>query len=176
MKRSCFSLSLSLCVCVCVYGRTRSSIQKVTARLAPQTDPALLKPYVPSEFEGFSDLTDMVTTYQTCCPDSKIVLMGYAQSAQVTADFLSGTSETGFTSTPAYASSVENVLAAAVLMGDLSFVKGEFLGPRKRKRRQCASEDALLIHEGYVTEYGDAVTSYTVNKIGGCSGSEANLL
>lgn len=35
--------------------------------------------------------------------------MGYSQGAQVTADFLCGTSSAGFAPTPAYASSVAGV-------------------------------------------------------------------
>lgn len=76
--------------------------------------------------------------------------MGYSQGAQVTADFLCGTSSAGFAPTPAYASSVAGVrefsspsfrglcagrpqltlrsppvvqVAAAVIMADPSFVK-----------------------------------------------------
>lgn len=69
-------------------------------------DPALLDPYVESQTQGISDLTEMVTTYQSCCPDSKMVLLGYSQGAHVTADFLCGRSEAGFSPTPAYASQV----------------------------------------------------------------------
>lgn len=69
-------------------------------------DPALLDPYVESETQGISNLTEMVLDYQSCCPDSKMVLLGYSQGAQVTADFLCGRSEAGFDATPAYASEV----------------------------------------------------------------------
>lgn len=48
----------------------------------------------------------MVLDYQSCCPDSQMVLLGYSQGAQVTADFLCGRSELGFDPTPAYASQV----------------------------------------------------------------------
>lgn len=41
--------------------------------------PAALSPYVESEQEGVGNLTQLVLDYQTCCPDSKIVLMGYSQ-------------------------------------------------------------------------------------------------
>lgn len=88
-------------------------------------DPALLDPYLPSETQGLGNLTDMVTSYQSCCPDSQIVLLGYSQGAQVTADFLCGRSSTGFPATPAYASSVADAVSAIVLMGDPTFVKNE---------------------------------------------------
>lgn len=41
--------------------------------------PADLSPYVSSEEEGVGNLTAMVLDYQTCCPDSKMVLLGYSQ-------------------------------------------------------------------------------------------------
>lgn len=65
-----------------------------------------MDPYVQSETEGIGNLTELVTEYQSCCPQSKIVLLGYSQGAQVTADFLCGRSEAGFDPTPAYASQV----------------------------------------------------------------------
>lgn len=41
--------------------------------------PAEFDPYVQSEQQGVGNLTAMVLDYQTCCPDSQIVLMGYSQ-------------------------------------------------------------------------------------------------
>lgn len=70
------------------------------------------------------NLTQLVTAYQACCPASQIVLMGYSQGAQVTADFLCGTSEAGFPATRPYAAAVAEAVSAVVLMGDPSFVKG----------------------------------------------------
>lgn len=45
--------------------------------------PAELDPYVSSEQEGVGNLTELVLEYQSCCPDSKIVLMGYSQVRNV---------------------------------------------------------------------------------------------
>lgn len=50
----------------------------------------------------------MVTTYQHCCPDSSMVLLGYSQGAQVTADFLCGTSSTYFVPTIPYSKKVND--------------------------------------------------------------------
>lgn len=41
--------------------------------------PALLSPYVDSEQQGVGNLTTLALQYSTCCPNSKIVLMGYSQ-------------------------------------------------------------------------------------------------
>lgn len=95
--------------------------KKCTDPVAP--DPALLDPYVESQTQGIFNLTTLVTFYQACCPDSQIVLLGYSQGAQVTADFLCGRSSAGFVPTPAYASAVADAVSAVVLMGDPSFVK-----------------------------------------------------
>lgn len=35
--------------------------------------------YVESESTGVGNLTAMALNYQACCPDSKMVLMGYSQ-------------------------------------------------------------------------------------------------
>lgn len=48
--------------------------------------PADFNPYVESEGEGVGNLTEMVLDYQTCCPDSKVVLMGYSQVIKTSMD------------------------------------------------------------------------------------------
>lgn len=61
--------------------------------------PALLEPYITSETAGIANMTKLIETYGTKCPHSKMVLMGYSQGAQVTADILCGASEEGFPTT-----------------------------------------------------------------------------
>lgn len=41
--------------------------------------PATIDDYLNSEQEGVGNLTELVLDYQECCPDSKIVLLGYSQ-------------------------------------------------------------------------------------------------
>ena len=45
-------------------------------------------------------MTKLVTDYASRCPSSKMALLGYSQGAQVAADVMCGTSETGWTATP----------------------------------------------------------------------------
>lgn len=78
----------------------------VDVDLAETPYPAELDPYASSEQDGVGNLTALVLAYTTCCPGVPLVLMGYSQGAQVTADFLCGTSEEGFPATEAYASNV----------------------------------------------------------------------
>lgn len=47
--------------------------------IATNPYPALLDPYVESETAGVGNLTEIVLEYQTCCPDSQMVLLGYSQ-------------------------------------------------------------------------------------------------
>ncbi|KAH8900096.1 cutinase-domain-containing protein [Thozetella sp. PMI_491] len=80
--------------------------------------PATLLEYVSSETQGMAALTKLITDYSTDCPDSKIVLMGYSQGAQVTADVVCGASEQNFPTTSSLSANITNKIAAIVLMGD----------------------------------------------------------
>ncbi|KUI62785.1 Acetylxylan esterase 2 [Cytospora mali] len=157
--------------------------------------PAEFNPYVESEGEGIGNLTEMVLDYQSCCPDSQVVLMGYSQGAQVTADFLCGNSETGFPETEAYASSVTDIVAAIVLMGDPSFVAGlpwdngtadnvsyfprlntsacdpvagRMISYCDANDYYCDSGTSIVVHANYVTKYHSEATDFVVELLGGC--------
>ncbi|KAJ0118611.1 hypothetical protein J7T55_012863 [Diaporthe amygdali] len=161
--------------------------------------PALLDPYVESETAGVGNLTEIALQYQDCCPDSKMVLLGYSQGAQVTADFLCGRSSAGFPPTSPYSAIVAENIAAVVLMGDPSFVKGlawdrgnasnvsffprldnaACLPVAEKMISYCdsgdyfcdngTSADALTIHESYVQVYGVDAAEYVVDKVQECS-------
>lgn len=69
--------------------------------------PATLDNYPVSEAAGVTAMTTLLTGYASRCPDSKIVMMGYSQGAQVAADVLCGTNEgPNFKTTDAVASNV----------------------------------------------------------------------
>lgn len=68
--------------------------------------PATLDNYTISESMGVSAMKTLVMDYATKCPDSKMVLMGYSQGAQVTADLLCGTTEANFNTTAAISTDV----------------------------------------------------------------------
>ncbi|BGO98882.1 hypothetical protein NBRC10513v2_003284 [Rhodotorula toruloides] len=54
--------------------------------------PATLYNYLASESAGVAAMTAAIQSYTQRCPDSKIVLMGYSQGAQVVGDSLCGSS------------------------------------------------------------------------------------
>ena len=57
--------------------------------------PADLIPYDSSEESGVTNMTNMITSYVSACPDSKIVLLGYSQGGQIVGDVLGGGSYGG---------------------------------------------------------------------------------
>ncbi|KAH8897976.1 cutinase [Thozetella sp. PMI_491] len=86
--------------------------------------PATLDNYLTSESQGVSAMTKLVNDYAVACPNSKMVLMGYSQGAQVTADTLCGTSEANFNATQPVSAEIASKVAAVVLMGDPSHTVG----------------------------------------------------
>lgn len=55
--------------------------------------PATLDNYTTSEAAGVVAMTTLLNEYTSRCPDSKVVMMGYSQGAQVAADVMCGTDE-----------------------------------------------------------------------------------
>ena len=80
--------------------------------------PATLDGYQNSEGQGVAAMTQLVNSYAQACPSSKMVLMGYSQGAQVTADTVCGSTISGFAQTQAIPSALTDKVAAIMLMGD----------------------------------------------------------
>ncbi|KAF9465875.1 cutinase [Collybia nuda] len=144
--------------------------------------PAVLFPYDPSEQAGVTAMTALLARKTSACPNTKIVLMGYSQGAQVSGDVLQARAPG------------TNKVVAVVLMGDPAHVHGESfqkgtanqlngLFPRTPGALEafsaqlasycdvgdlfCASGTSTAIHLGYVTEYGTAATNFVLGRIGG---------
>lgn len=73
--------------------------------IVPVVYPATLDNYQSSEAQGVTAMMGLVNDYASRCPNSKIVLMGYSQGAQVTADVLCGTEINNFAATQALSTS-----------------------------------------------------------------------
>jgi acetylxylan esterase len=84
--------------------------------------PATLDDYQNSEGQGVAAMTQLVNNYAQACPNSKMVLMGYSQGAQVTADTVCGSTISGFAQTQAISKAVTDKVAAIMLMGDPTHV------------------------------------------------------
>ncbi|KAK6199867.1 hypothetical protein LQW54_009775 [Pestalotiopsis sp. IQ-011] len=120
--------------------------------------PATLENYQSSEGTGVAAMTELVQNFTTSCPESKMVLMGYSQGAQVTMDLLCGTSETGFAATSAVPS--DNV-AAVVLMGDPSFT------PNQTFNAGTATNPG--VHLSYVQTNGPDATKFILSNVQGAA-------
>lgn len=92
--------------------------------------PATLGDYINSERDGVLAMRRSINDYiARCSASSPLVIMGYSQGAQVTADGLIGQNVTGFPtnasiSQPLPATTLSRI-AAVILMGDPSFVPTE---------------------------------------------------
>jgi acetylxylan esterase len=156
--------------------------------------PATLQNYTNSEAQGVTALKQLVESQVQQCPNQKLVLMGYSQGAQVSADVLAGGGgRLGGGSAPIGADAADNV-AAVILMGDPSFVPGESfnagtstragLFPRSgaqsldafADRTQsycdtgdtfCASGNSVQVHLSYTRKYNGDAEEFVLAKIGG---------
>ncbi|PSR83389.1 cutinase-domain-containing protein [Coniella lustricola] len=155
--------------------------------------PATINDYTTSEDMGVVAMTKLVTDYASRCPSSKMVLMGYSQGAQVTADVLCGRSDGAtFTTTQAAPTTITDKVAAVVLMGDPSKTTTEtFLQGTSTKNgifpRQdiagcgavanrmvsycnagdtfCDSGNSLQVHLSYVQNNGTSAVTFVLNQI-----------
>ncbi|KAJ0152673.1 Acetylxylan esterase 2 [Colletotrichum tanaceti] len=178
-----------------VIGRVASNIQaQIPGSEIEAVDyPAELNPYAPSQQAGVKAMTKLVKDYAAACPQSKMVLLGYSQGAHVTADILCGASGNGgSTATQPQGADVTDKIAAVVLMGDPSHVKGQAYNrgtsqndgmfPRqntagcdavaKKMVSYCNTGDpfcdkgrSLQVHLRYVQSDGDKATQFVVSQV-----------
>lgn len=87
--------------------------------------PATLDGYQNSEGQGVTAMTQLINSYAQACPNSKMVLMGYSQGAQVAADTVCGSTISGFAQTKAIPTTITDKVAAIMLMGDPTHAVGQ---------------------------------------------------
>lgn len=116
--------------------------------VVPVVYPATLANYTTSEAMGVAAMTGLVDDYASRCPDSKIVLMGYSQGAQVTADVMCGTMINNFAPTQALSTSNLNKGQFRSHLGDVSncsdSVKSKDLGHVKLADFQAVAAAVLM--------------------------------
>ncbi|KAJ0122399.1 carbohydrate esterase family 5 protein [Diaporthe amygdali] len=160
--------------------------------------PATLDMYPNSEGQGVTAMTQLVNSYAQACPSSKMVLMGYSQGAQVTADTVCGSTVSGFAKTQAISTSVLDKVSAIMLMGDPThainqpydegtstkngvFPRNDSSGcaPVANKMVSfcnsgdtfCDSGQNLTVHLSYVQDNGTSAVNFITQKVKGGSGS-----
>ncbi|KAJ7895408.1 cutinase [Mycena leptocephala] len=154
--------------------------------------PATLTNYDSSESLGVTDMRNKLAAQARSCPNTKIVLMGYSQGAQV-----AGTPCQGEGDSPYFIhhdAKYPLLVAAVILMGDPAHVAGESFQKGTANNRNgifprsnhgleqfsakiasfcdtgdefCASGLSLPVHLGYVQEYGSQATAFVLGRIGG---------
>ncbi|POR33881.1 Acetylxylan esterase 2 [Tolypocladium paradoxum] len=155
---------------------------------ASLTDPA----YDVSVGDGVKAMQGALDRYTAACPDSKVVVMGYSQGAQVSMDAICGGAGGVFDSaTPLAVNKVENNIVAIVLFGDpthranTTYDKGTSIRNGIFQRSNASVEvcakyaDRLVsycdtgdtycdagkdkkVHGTYVQKYGDDSVKYIV--------------
>ncbi|KAM5430221.1 hypothetical protein McanMca71_007298 [Microsporum canis] len=164
-----------------------------TADSAALDYPASIFPtYAKSVATGVTNMKKMITEYATRCPQSKLVLMGFSQGAQVIGDTLCGTDEAFFPSTEPIAPTLGKKVVAAVLMGDPTHVVGapynvgtsdhngwfprlndkECSGYDNIRRSYCDDGDVYCdagtdgkVHSSYFAKYGADAAAFVVSKV-----------
>ncbi|CZT04721.1 hypothetical protein WAI453_007718 [Rhynchosporium graminicola] len=155
--------------------------------------PATLLDYLTSEGTGVKVMTNMIETYTMRCPQSKLVLMGYSQGAQVVGDVMCGTSTPAFNSTPPIPIAMTKNIVAIIQMGDPSHIPnlpqdvgdsskaGIFKRPNTNSTscmamepitknfcsaddRFCDSGTSTAVHLSYVREFGVQAREFVIQK------------
>ncbi|KAF6811542.1 acetylxylan esterase [Colletotrichum sojae] len=94
--------------------------------ITPLVYPAQLDPYPPSVSAGTRNMTDLLVQQVRSCPQTKLVLMGYSQGAQVSLDTVCGTHDgSNFNVTEAQFPTVGSMISAIVLFGDPTYVANQ---------------------------------------------------
>ncbi len=92
-----------------------------TVRSTPVDYPASLGAYQSSVRQGVADLAATMADTAADCADTRFVLMGYSQGANVIGDALAGRGRTA----PAVPGDLADRVAAVLLFGDPTFTAGE---------------------------------------------------
>ncbi|KAI2473604.1 carbohydrate esterase family 5 protein [Annulohypoxylon bovei var. microspora] len=151
--------------------------------------------YASSVSAGVLAVANQTNTFNQMCPDTKIVVVGYSQGAQIVDDaFCGGPDGTSLNTTMALVSSgVSKMVAAIILMGNprhvngLPFNVGNATAGGFAARPAgfqcaafeniiqaycdaadpfCAKGNSTATHQGYGREYGQAALQFVQSKLG----------
>ncbi|KAI1209018.1 carbohydrate esterase family 5 protein [Annulohypoxylon truncatum] len=159
--------------------------------------------YASSVSSGILAVANQTNTFNQMCPDSKIVVVGYSQGAQIVDDaFCGGPDGTSLNTSMALVSTgVSEMVAAIILMGDPRHVNGlpynvgnataggfaarpaGFQCPAFENIIQeycdaadpfCAKGNSTATHQGYGREYGQAALQFVQSKLGASNNTKAS--
>ncbi|KAJ7083489.1 cutinase-domain-containing protein [Mycena epipterygia] len=150
--------------------------------------------YASSAVQGVAAVANQVNTFNSQCPNTVLVLVGYSQGGQIMDDAYCGGGDTneGLTSTAIpISAAAQKKIAAAIFMGDprhipgLSFNVGSCqasgFAPRPTGFQcpyasniqsycdatdpYCCNGSNAATHQGYATEYGAVALTFVKNKV-----------
>ncbi|KAI0385872.1 carbohydrate esterase family 5 protein [Hypomontagnella monticulosa] len=159
--------------------------------------------YAASVAAGVAAVANQTNIFNQMCPESKIVMVGYSQGAQIVDDaFCGGPDGFSLNTTRATVSpGVSQMVAAIILMGNPRHVDGlpfnvgnatasgfaarpvEFQCPAFENIIQaycdaedpfCAKGNSTATHQGYGREYGQEALQFVQGKLRGSSGNVFN--
>lgn len=159
--------------------------------------------YAASVAAGVIAVANQTAAFNQMCPESKIVMVGYSQGAQIIDDAFCGGPDGSSLNTTAASVSTEvgKIIAAIVLMGNprhvdgLSFNVGNataggfaarpvgFRCPAFESRIQaycdaedpfCAKGNSSATHQGYGREYGQVALEFVNSKLESSTGMASN--
>lgn len=156
--------------------------------------------YANSVLQGVQAVTTAVNSFNTRCPNTQLVLVGYSQGGQIFDDAFCGGGDTneGLSSTavPIQASAIAQI-KAAIFMGDPRHIPGlsynvgtcqasgfaprptGFQCPSASKIQSycdaadpyCCNGTDANTHQGYGTEYGQAALTFIKSKLSSTGGT-----
>ncbi|KAF2029441.1 cutinase-domain-containing protein [Setomelanomma holmii] len=155
--------------------------------------------YANSVEQGVAAVTAAVNAFNTKCPSTQLVLVGYSQGGQIFDDAFCGGGDTNEgisnTAVPIQASAISQI-KAAIFMGDPRHIPGlsynvgtcaasgfaprpsGFQCPSAAKIQSycdaadpyCCNGNDANTHQGYGTEYGQAALTFVKSKLNASSG------
>ncbi|KAF5312248.1 hypothetical protein D9619_002760 [Psilocybe cf. subviscida] len=159
--------------------------------------------YANSAVQGVAAVASAVNSFNSRCPQTQLVLVGYSQGGQIMDDAFCGGGDSneglGSTAIPIQSSAI-NMIKAAIFMGDPRYVYGlapyqvgtcrasgfaprpsGYSCPNASKIQSycdaadpyCCNGNDANTHQGYGTEYGQAALSFINSKLS-ASGSSSS--
>ncbi|KAI5461889.1 cutinase-domain-containing protein [Mariannaea sp. PMI_226] len=192
------------------YGSAGAFVNMIIAAHSGATSEAIVYPacggqsscggvsYADSAKQGTNAVATAVNNFNSRCPNSQIILVGYSQGGQIMDNALCGGGDPGAgitdTSVPISASAVK-MIKAAILMGDPRYAYGLAYGvgtcraggfDARSSKFSCPSADKVKLycdaedpyccngndaahHQQYVSIYGSQALAFVNSKLGGTS-------